>query len=102
MAWTVWDDTPAPMLCWTTRLTAAEPEAGPLPLALLKTATAQVSGVFGAGVVELECSNGPGWVPLRTVRHNELEPVPAAALFTARVVDPDDTTNVQITVAGHR
>lgn len=103
MTWIVADDTPAPMLRWTTTLTADQPETGPLALGLVKTATVQVEGIFGTAAVELVGSNsGTGYVPLHVVRHQDLELLPPVAYLAARLDLPNEETAVTITVAGHR
>lgn len=103
MPWILLEETPAPVMRWEARLTAAAPESDPLSLALVESATVQVEGEFGGATVRLSGSNsGTGYVPFDALRHSDLVAVLPVLYLEATLLDADPTTEVRVTVVGRR
>lgn len=101
MPWDLIEDTPAPVRRWQTRLSAGEPDPGPLSLAIVATATVHVEGVFGEATVRLGGSNsGVTYVPFDALRHSDCVGVLPVLYLEAVVQDADETTDLLVTVVG--
>src|SRR5262245_54481043 len=103
MEWTMLEDTSRTMMRWQARLTGEDPVATPLSMALVSMATLHAEGNFGSGELEVSGSNsGDTFVPFDVIRFPDVVAVLPVMWLRVRALNPDETTDLRVTVAGHR